>query len=194
VATFFPWGENALVESWIEVGIGPERYWLEIPYGFYRNPNEPLPPSIPGGSPQLVSVMKPLTAHDHVERWQNVRYHLGRTQDGRDLSLIQSNPCDAKSELELYRFPEPQTVYSPHTDVRILDPGGTVIEGRCLNLHLDDNHLRRTDTFEILTRGGDASRCWGHIEVRIDDTTYRLVVPSSVYKYIHGHAPINGTP
>jgi len=80
VMTRFPWGTNALEECWIEVSMGPERYWLEIPYGFDRNPADPLPPSIPGGPPKFASAMKSLTEHDHVLRWQNVHYDLGEIQ------------------------------------------------------------------------------------------------------------------
>lgn len=188
VMTWFPWGTNTLEESWIEVSIGSERYWLEIPYGFDRNPTDPLPSSIPGGPPKFVPAMKSLTEHDHVVRWQNVHYDLGRTLDGCELVLIQSNPIDAKSDVDLYSDHGARNVYSPHTEVRILDADGTVINGRCVNLHLDDNHLRRTDTFDIFDRGGDGLRCWGQIEISIDDKTYRVVVPSSLYKYTHGRA------
>ncbi|MGO8838786.1 MAG: hypothetical protein ACLQAH_11100 [Limisphaerales bacterium] len=188
VMTYFPWGANALEECWIEASIGPERYWLEIPYGFDRNPTDPLPPSIPGGPPKFVPAMKSLTEHDHVVRWQNVHYDLGRTLDDCELVLIQSNPVDAKSDVDLYSDHGTRNVYSPHTEVRLLDADGTVINGRCVNLHLDDNHLRRTDTFDIFDRGGEDLRCWGKIEVSIDGRTYCVVVPSSLYKYIQGHA------
>jgi hypothetical protein len=167
--------------------MGTERYWVEIPYGFDRNPADPLPPSFPGGPPKFVPAMKSLTEHDHVMRWQTVHYDLGQTQDGGELSLIQSNPFDAVSDVDIYNYPKGQNVYSPHTDVRLLNADGTVIKGQCVNLHLDDSRLRRTDTFEF-GRHGDDMRCWGQIEISVDDKSYRVVVPSSLYKYIHGHA------
>jgi len=105
------------------------------------------------------------------------------------LSLIQANPSDAKSEVDLYEFPKTQNLYSPRTNVRLLDADGTVINGQCVDLHLDDNYLRRTDTFDIVDRGGDDLRCWGQIEIRVDDKMYRVLVPSSLYKYAHGHTP-----
>ena len=188
VLTYFPWGTNALEEGWIEVVIGPERYWLEIPYGFDRNPADPLPPAMPGGPPKFFPVMKSLTEHDHVVRWENVHYGLGRTLDDCELSLIQSNPFDAKSDVDLYSDHGARNVYSPHTEVRLQDAEGTEINGRCVNLHLDDNHLRRTDTFDLIGRGAGDLRCWGQIEIRVDDKIYRVMVPSSLYKYIHGHA------
>lgn len=191
VMTYFPWGTNTLEESWIEVSIGPERYWLEIPYGFDRNPADPLPPPIPGGPPKFASAMKSLTEHDHVLRWQNVHYDLGEIQNGWRLSLIQANPFDAESEVELYKESgvgkTSWDLFSPRTAVRILEADGTVINGRCINIHLNDDNMRRTDTF--ISRGnGDDLRCWGQIEISVDDKNYRVVAPSSLYKYVHGHA------
>jgi hypothetical protein len=188
VMTYFPWGTNTLEESWIEVSVGPERYWLEIPYGLDRNPAEPPPATIPGGPPRFVSAMNSLTEHDHVVRWENVHYPIGRTPDGRELTLIQSNPFDATSDVDLYRDSKNQDLYSPQTGVRLVRPDGSVSEGKCVNLHLDDNHLRRTDTFDLFDRGADDLRCWEQIEIKIADETYRVGVPSSLCKYVHGHA------
>ncbi|HXT11492.1 MAG TPA: hypothetical protein VN873_08000 [Candidatus Angelobacter sp.] len=188
VMTYFPWGTNALEEAWIEVTIGSERYWLEIPYGFDRNPTDPLPAANHEGPPKFSPAMKTLTQHDHVVRWQDVHYELSRTQNGRELSLIQSNPFDAKSEVELYQFPKQQDLYSPHTDVHLVESDGTVVKGHCVNLHLDDNHLRRTDTFDLFDRGTSDTRDWGQIEITVGGDVYRLAVPSSLYKYVHGHA------
>lgn len=191
VMTRFPWGTNALEECWIEVSMGPERYWLEIPYGFDRNPADPLPPSIPGGPPKFASAMKSLTEHDHVLRWQNVHYDLGEIQNGWRLSLIQANPFDAESEVMLYKESEvgktSWDLFSPRTTVHILDADGTVINGRCINIHLHDDNMRRTDTFQS-GRHGDDQRSWGQIEISVDNKSYRVIVPSSLYKYIHGHA------
>jgi hypothetical protein len=188
VMTYFPWGSNTLEESWIEVTIAPERFWVEIPYGFDRNPAGPLALSTTNGPPQFVPAMKSLTEHDHVVRWENVHYNLGQTEDGGELSLVQANPFDAVSDVDLYNYPKTQNVYSPHTDVRLLDADGNVVKGQCVNLHLGDGHLRRTDTFDLISRGADDLRCWGKIEISVDGKPYHVIVPSSLYKYIHGHA------
>ncbi len=186
VMTYFSWGTNALEESWLEVVIGPERYWLEIPYGLDWNPTNSLFSCVPAGPPQFAAAMKSLTAQDHVVNWKSVHYYLGKTRDGRELSLNQSNPFDVRGEVELYEFPETQNLNSPHTDVRILDADGTTINGRCVNLHLDDEYLRRTDTFDF-GRYGDDLRCWGKIEISLDDINYEITIPSSLYKFLHGH-------
>src|ERR1019366_1093804 len=87
VLVCFPWGTNALEESWIKVSMGAEHYWLEIPYGFDRNPKDPLPPSVPEGRPKFAAAMKDLTSHDHVLHWQSVKYNLGEIQNHCGLSL-----------------------------------------------------------------------------------------------------------
>jgi hypothetical protein len=198
VMTFFPWGTNTIEESWIEVFMGTERYWLEIPYGFDRNPNEPLPPSIPGGRPKFVTAMKSLTDHDHVLRWQNVQYDLGKIQNGWQLSLIQSNPFDAESEAVLYRDDSVVgksmylwDLHTPRTSLRVLDADGSVINGFCVSLRLHDDGMRRSDTFDIGRNGFDDQRSWGQIEITVDGKSYRVVVPSSLFKYTHGHASAN---
>ena len=185
VMTYFPWGTNALEEAWIKVTVGPERYWLEIPYGFDRNPADPLPPGISEGPPQFIPVMNPLTEHDHVICWQDVRYTLENTADVRELSLIQSNPSLAESKVELREFNKAVDLYSPHMNVRILQVDGSAVNGRCVDIHLSDGY--RTDTFQI-GELADSLRCWGQIEVRIADQTYRVATPSSLYKNTHGHA------
>jgi len=196
VMTYFPWGPNALKEAWIAVTIGPERYWLEIPYGFDRNPGDPLPPAAPGGPPTFARSMQSLAEHDHLVQWQNVDYDLGQLENGRYLSLKQSNPFDANSEVVLYKDPgqgswQSWSLFSPRTVVRLLDTGGTEVNGRCVNLHLGNDGLRRTDTFYIVDRGAKNTRCWGRIEISVDDQTNQVTVPSSLYKYTHGHALTN---
>ncbi len=169
--------------------MGAERYWLEIPYGLNRNPQDLFPPPIQAGPPRFVRAMNSLTAHDHVLHWQIVQYDLGQIQNGWRLSLWQSSPFDAESQVVLYHpsGQSPWNVQSPRSSIRLRDADGTVIEGRCLNIHLNDDGLTRTDTFGV-GRHGDNGRGWGQIEIGIDDKAYRVVVPSSLYKYTHGHA------
>jgi hypothetical protein len=196
VMTYFPWGTNALEESWIEVLMGTERYWVEIPYGFDRNPVDPLPPAFPGGPPTFVPAMKSLTSHDHVVRWQTVHYDFGVIQNGWRLSLIQSNSVAAESEVVLYRedvkigTATSWATNSPATALSVLDAGGTIIGSHCNDVHIQDGGMERSNLYEI-DRNGDDQRCWGQIEIGVDDKSYWIIVPSSLYKYAHGHAPAN---
>ena len=196
VMTYFPWGTNALEECWIEVSMGTERYWVEIPYGFDRNPADPPPSSFPGGPPKFVSAMKSLTDHDHVMRWQTVHYDLGVIQNGWRLSLIQSNSVEAESEVVLYRedvkigTATSWETNSPATALRVLDASGTIIGSHCTDVHIQDGGMERSNKY-VIARNGDDQRCWGQIEISVDNKSYRVVVPSSLYKYAHGHASAN---
>jgi hypothetical protein len=195
VMTYFPWGSNVLEESWIEVTIASERYWVEIPYGFDRNPEDPLAPSNTNGPPRFVPAMKSLTEHDHVVRWQNVHYDLGEIQNGWRLFLIQSNSDEAESQVVLY--PEDIKIgtahswnaaawktNSPATALRVLDATGTIIGSHYIDAGLQYDGM---GYMYDLVRNGDDQRCWGQIEISVGDKTYGVVVPSSLYKYAHGH-------
>jgi hypothetical protein len=196
VMTYFPWGPNVLRESWVEVTMGPERYWVEIPYGFDRNPAEPLPSSNTNGPPRFIPAMKSLTEHDHVVRWETVHYDLGVIQNGWRLSLIQSNAVDAESEVVLYRedvkigTATSWETNSPATTLRVLDANGTIIGSHYTDVHIHDGGMERSNIYDIARNQGD-QRCWGQIEICVDDKTYRVVVPSSLYKHTHGHASAN---
>jgi hypothetical protein len=188
VMTYFPWGANTLHEAWIEVSIGAERYWLEIPYGLDRNPADPLPPAISGGPLHFVPAMNSLTEHDHILRWENIHYVIGKTSDDRELTLIQSNPFWAQSLVDLYRFSKGQDLYSPRTSLCLLNCDGSASGSSCVDLHLDESHYRRTDTFSFSDYSARDLRCCGQIEIKIDEAIYKVSVPSSLYKYVHGHA------
>lgn len=199
VITYFAWGTNAFEEAWIEISIAAERYWLEIPYGLDRNPEAALPHSITGGPPKFFPMMNPLAEHDHVLRWKNVEYDLGETQNHWQLSLIQSNPIDAESEVVLYRedIVVGKSTYlwdlhTPRTSLSVLDNDGNRIGGFCTDIRLHDDGMRRSDTFHIGRNAAD-SRCWGRVDISVEGNTYKVAVPSSLYKYTHGHVPIDGS-
>jgi hypothetical protein len=141
VMTFFPWGLNILEECWIEVTIPPERYWVEVPYGFDRNPADALAPANTNGPPGFFP-MKSLTEHDHVVRWQNVHYDLGEVQKGWGMSLVQSNLVDASSEVVLYfeggKNDAATSWYTnpPVIGLCLLDASGTAIGTRCVDVHI----------------------------------------------------------
>ena len=190
--TSFPWGKNVMEGAWIEVSMGDQKYWLEIPYGFDRNPKDPLPPAQAGTTPQMPPAMKTLTDHDHVLPWQGVVYDLGEIQNGWELSLTQSNPGDGKCEVCLSQNGKKKIdLFSPRTAVQAFDSDGSVINSGCQGIRFDDDGFRR-DSFNLYRYPcDDKLRCWGRIEVRVDKKLYRTVIPSSLYKFMHGHAQTN---
>src|SRR5215203_3023147 len=88
----FSWGENTLEEAWFELRIDDRVYWLEVPYGFVRDPMAPLAPAISAGGPGgPAPVMKELGAAHRVVPWTKIDYDLGEIQNGCRLSAAALN-------------------------------------------------------------------------------------------------------
>lgn len=195
VATaFFPWGTNSLDESWIEVRVVAETYWLEIPYGFDRDPRLPLPRRASADAPRFCAAMKK-SPRDHVIAWKDVHYDLGEIQNHWRLSLILANPGDGEAEVVLYHDPArvgqsiyQWDLYTPRTSVRVTERDGEVTGARCMGIRLHEDGMERSDTFQIGRTGFEDRRSWAQMEVTIAERSYWAIVPSSVYEYAHGHA------
>jgi hypothetical protein len=198
VSTLFPWGPNMLEVSWIEVFIGSERYWVEIPYGFDRNPADPLaapiPSSKPYDGPKPITAMKSLNSHDHIVRWKSVKYIVGHIQDGWWLEIYQSNPLTGICEAVLNRD-DPSTgkamqlgdLQSPITSIDAVDNDGDgVTSSHRVELRLHNDSDRLSDIFSFYGNP-NYGRGWGHIEISAGNKTYRVLVPTSLYKNEHGH-------
>ena len=190
---FFPWGPNTLGESWIELNTGKETYWLEMPYGFDRNPNDPLPPAQPGGAPQLAPAMKNLTVNDHIVHWRDVQYDLGTIQQGWELGVHQTNSDDTRCNVGVYQG-MPRVGWSPtppnlavalsDLDNKAAPVNGTLVPSQSPSRVPEKGHIFQLDCPD------DNQRGWGKIVITVNDKSYRLVVPSSVYKHGHGHAAV----
>jgi hypothetical protein len=188
VGAGFPWGANTLEESWIEVGIGKERYWLEVPYGFDRALTAPLPPAVPkAAGPKFAAAMKSLTERDHIVRWESVLYDLGAIHDGWRLWVIQSNPYHSETDVVLYRDDRQLDLDQPRTAVRIRDGSGLDRSARQVGRRLHDDGLRRSDSFRVGSVFND-TRGWASIAIDVGGKSYEFTVPSSVYMSAHGHA------
>lgn len=191
----FAWNTNVLQESWIKVSIGSENYWLEIPYGFDRNPLEELSPPGLGGAPKSASSIMPLEIHDHLVPWKEVHYDLGEIQNHWRLSLIQSNTSGGESEVVLYR--EDTVIgksaylwdlHSPRTALRILSDEGWQQNGFCTQIRLHEDGMRRSDIFRCSRPSANGRRGWAQVEIAVGDKTYRTVLPSSLFLSDHAHA------
>ena len=191
-----PWRGNVLEEAWIELRLDKQRLWLEVPYGFTRNPADPLTPTdARRGEPALAAAMKTLGASDKIVPWRHVHYDLGRIQNGWRLSFNHANPFDAESEIVLYRHDGRvgKSIYlwdlhSPRTAIGIRQPGDRDLQSQCMSIRLHEGGMCRSDSFKFNRNPGDDERCWGTVAIRVDDKTYECVVPSSLFKYVHGAA------
>ena len=189
----FPWGENVLDEAWIELCVAKQMFWLEVPYGFTRNPSNALSPSDgKRGRPVFAPAMKDLGPADKIIPWHYVHYDLGSIQHGWRLCLDQANPFDAEAEITLYRDDTQirKSIYlwelhSPRSDIEIRQPDGNNLHGHGMSIRLQDA-MRRTDSFKFNRNASDDTRCWGTVAIKIDDESYECVVPSSLFRYVHG--------
>ena len=171
---------------------------MEVPYGFTRNPSDPLCPANDLNGPRLAAAMKKPPPDTKIVRWKYVEYNLGKIQNDWRLTLRQSNPCDANCEIELYRDDIQVGKSSflweldtPRTAVAIRSSDGVRLQGKCMSLRLHEDGMRRSDTFKFFRNPRDR-RSWGTIAVTVGEKTYETVLPSSLFKYCHGATEANG--
>ncbi len=190
VTRVLPWGKNDFREAWIELRMPSGVYWLGVPYGFTRNPADLLCPSEIAGEPKFAPAMRELEKDAKIVNWQYAEYKLEPPQKGWSLTLRQSNPFDAACELILYKGDfRGWNLFSPRTAVLIQQPGLDPLIGDCWNIRKHDDMLRRSDYFKFNRNGGSGeSRCWGKVVVKVGDAEAKVLVPSSLFNYVHGVA------
>ena len=70
-------------------------------------------------------------------------------------------------------------------------PGGRVLAGQGMGVRLHEDGMRRSDDYSFnrdpsREKGSEKGREWGKVIIKVDDKTYECVVPSSLFKYVHG--------
>jgi hypothetical protein len=194
LVSIFPWSRNALDEAWFEVRAGAQRWWIELPYGFARNPDDPEVADHDRDVPRFPAAMRPLGASDILVPWLTVEYEIGRTRNSARLSVKLSNPFDARASVVLYREPpmkvgpdtSRQNMDTPRVAVS-LEAGRRTLTGRQLARRLSDDRHTRTDDFTFDRAVGLLTgRAFGTVNVTIDGRSYGVRVPSSLFGYIHG--------
>ena len=182
----FPWGSNRLEEAWFELRIEDRTYWIEVPYGFTRNPADPKPPDrLEMKEPHFAPAMKKLGEKDHLVAWNEVMYQLkqfGKTK--RHLTVYQANPFDSETRLHLISNVD---LHEPRTSVQIQQDYPHKLTGRCVKLEMDDNYSvgARIDTFKF-NRNTDKGRDWGKLHVTVGEEKVSVTMPSSLFRYVHG--------
>ncbi len=188
-----PWSQNRFDEAWIECRLPSQTYWIEIPYGFTRNPDDPWPPTDEQrGNPVFPSVMDGLPDNDRIIPWLHVDYDLGEIQNRWRLSAKLANPSDPSIEVVLYHEPgaatSPWSSDTPKTSVEIRRTGARNLEGPRAGFYLKGS-LERNDVF---TLGHDDSaaigRGIGWVTIHVDENSSTFTVPSSLFKTGHGTA------
>lgn len=188
----FPWQQNAMDEAWIELTLAGQTYWVELPYGFTRDPADPLPTDEKRNTPVFPPAMKALGEKDRLVPWLHVDYDLGKIQNGWQLSFRIANPFDAKAEAILYRddMQVGRSIYlwqldTPRVAMRIKTQDDGNLAARAMGIRLHEDGLRRSDEFSF-NRYPAEGRDWGKVVIKVGDKAYECVVPSSLFKYTHG--------
>ena len=185
-----PWSRNALDEAWFEVRVPGQTWWVELPYGFARNPEDPEIPDRDRGEPRFPPSMLPLGEKDILVPWLAAEYEMGRIHDGSLLYVKLGNPFGGSASVSLYRD-QPQTgpdrrltLDAPRIAVSI-EAGGDTFTGRELGRRLSDDGHTRTDDF---TYGTDwlRGRAYGTVTITVDGQRYGVRVPSSLFGDLHG--------
>lgn len=181
-------------EAWIECRLPGQTYWVEIPYGFTRNPADPLTPTraIRGG-PALAPAMKSIDPKDRILPWAYVTYDLGEIQNQWRAEVHVTNPGDAAADVVLYRGDTAvgKSMYlwnlqTPTTNLEIDDPTGGHLTPLPFGIRLHEDGSRRSDSFKFFRDGNSDLRGWGTATLKVDDRSYSFTLPSSLFKFLHG--------
>ncbi len=189
---FLPWSRNSFDEAWIECRLPSQTYWIEIPYGFTRNPKDPWPATEEQrGDPVFPENMRALPENDRIVPWLHVDYDLGEIQNRWRLSAKVASSFDPAVEVVLYHEPgvePPWRSDTPQTSVEIKRTGARDLSGPRGAFYLN-GLLERNDVFRL---GHDDSpgnsRGIGWVAIHVDENSYTFAVPSSLFKPGHGTA------
>lgn len=181
-----PWGPNSMDDAWVVLRLNGRNFWIEIPYGFSRNPDEALEPADPHRSGPVFPVpVARLTREDLVIPWEFVTYRIDDwPKKGAGVWINLSNPDDASAELSLSRFDG--DVREPRAALTIINGKWQNNPGRCVSLTLITSDPIRTQMFKF-SRSGTDDRRWGSVHLSIGKVTRTFTVPSSLFNYVHGH-------
>lgn len=179
----FPYGDNSLTEAWLEVRVESHLYWFEIPYGFTRDPEAPLPLPDPNAEPaRFAPAMKDSPKNAESVRWSVIQYDFGTNQDGMKLEVDLLNRGDIRCVTRLEREGGRLDIHDPLTKLAVdMDKGGKLI-GEQVASALPQKHVREDEfDFDLQPLAG---RGWGSLVVTIDDQPWSGVI--SLGPFIEG--------
>ena len=194
----FPWQRNALDEAWFELRVAGKTYWIELPYGFARDPLAREPASEKRGRPVFPSTMANLGANDVVVPWLFVEYDVGVVPPLNWLVRLRlSNAFFHRALVMLSHLPEggtagtriPWSIVNPQTGIELQLPGGRTVAGFADSVRLNDATTGREDGFRFRFDAAPvAVRDFGTVIVRADDQRFSIRVPFSLISFGHDAA------
>lgn len=185
----FSWGQNRLEEGWFELQTVGPTFWLELPYGFTRNPADPPAPAVHDqNGPEFIPTLSALAKEDRIVAWDKVQYDLGSigadADVDRSLKLYHSNFVDPFCEVQLYGVRE---LHKPACSVEVKHESDQPTVGQRISRYYGTSRLSRIETFNF-DRNPGKGRDWGRLHVNVGKGSYEAVVPSSLFRSGHGLA------
>lgn len=184
----FEMRQDALADAWLELRGDRTTAWLEIPYGCLANDGERDSGTRKASDRPLSPARCQGFAPEHlVIEWKSVQYELAPLSDGTQVRLSQTNATWARSELVLGREAGRWDLYEPRSTVRLLVDGAEAIVAKPVELSLSEDQQQRRDVH--LLRESGKGRCVGQLIVTVAGEEQRLWLPSSLFRWGHGHGP-----
>ncbi|HWB04044.1 MAG TPA: hypothetical protein VG796_13535 [Verrucomicrobiales bacterium] len=185
-----PWGPNAFDDAWVRLDLKDRVFWVELPYGFMRDPKDPPAPEDPKReSPKTTpfSQKKP-GPQDLIIPWEYVSYRLGKFREGGSVIVNVANTFDAMTELVLWNFSG--GVREPECTVANVIVPGYEKTGQCISLTLEKSSDPFRSQLFRYSRGSGDGRHWCQVRVTVEKEARTLTMPSSLVDYVHGHADV----
>jgi len=182
-----PWTRNALDDAWIVLRFKGHNFWLELPYGFTRNPDDaPVNVKDERTEPVFPVSEDKIGSRDLIIPWEYVTYVVKDAPANTGISLHLANPFDAAGEISLWGFEG--DVREPRCSLVLIDGFGREREGDCVTLALERDRMRR----QVFLYGRSPNDCrhWGTVRLVIGEKAHTFSIPSSLFDCGQGHADV----
>ncbi len=187
---FIPWGANALDDAWVRLRLKDRDFWVELPFGFTRNPADPAPPAGESKEGPGCPVAKNTSAgeNDLVIPWEYVTYQLDGFPASQRVYVNMANPSDAQTELQMSGFGS--DIREPRCGITFEFVPDYRNEGRCISLAFSRGIEPWIYQMFSFPPGFTEGRAWIPVRIQTGPARHALTVPSSLTYSGHGHGSV----
>lgn len=182
----FKWPGNATDAVWIDLQLKGHQFLMELPFGFFRSPEAPLPDLGQSGEVSLPESLREQAAKSTLLPWTLIDYDLGTIQNDWRLSLRMQNGDRPTTELVLYKedvilghSKEAWKLEEPSTSIRIQEGTRPPLAAVLLNQRIHNDNMRRSDVYHW-PASPNVTRMWVTLLVRVGGREVQRQVPSSI--------------